>query len=82
MFISNVQSLIIDEAKSKVEETCNRRRYEYKINSLVSLGFMKYRIIDLFLKKGAEGTLQELEKLLVTHLVPVKKRKKIQTRKR
>jgi hypothetical protein len=81
IFISNVQSLIIDEAKSKVEETCNKRMYEYKINTSVSLGFMKYRIIDLFLKKGAEGTLQELENILVTQLVPVKKGRKFKREK-
>lgn len=72
MFISNVQSLIIEEAKSKVEENCNGRKYKYKINTSVSLGFMKYRIIDLFLKKGAQAALEELESILVTNLIPIK----------
>jgi|WetSurMetagenome_2_1015567.scaffolds.fasta_scaffold124693_1 hypothetical protein len=81
MFISNVQSLIIDEAKSKVDKNCNGRKYEYKINTSVSLGFMKYRIIDLFMEKGAERALQELEKLLVNHLVPIKGGRKFKREK-
>jgi hypothetical protein len=76
MFISNVQSLIIDEAKSKVDDSCKDRKYEYKINTSVSLGFMKYRIIDLFIKQGSEVALQELEKILLTHLIPIKKGRK------
>jgi hypothetical protein len=73
MFISNVQSLIIEECKTKVEEKCIDRKYDYQINTSVSLGFMKHRIIDLFLQKGAQGALQELEALLITHLVPIQK---------
>lgn len=81
MFISNVQSLIIDEAQTKAKENCKGRRYEYKINTSVSLGFMKYRIIDLFIKKGPSQTLQELEDILVTQLVPIKKGRKFKREK-
>ena len=76
VFISNVQSLIIAEAQSEVKKKCSDRKYEYKINTSISLGFLKYKIIDLFTNKGAEKTLKELEQILVTQLVPIKNGRK------
>jgi hypothetical protein len=73
LFISNVQSLIIEEAQQSANEKYRERKYEYKINTSVSLGFLKYRILDLFIKKGAEATLEELEKILIEQVVPVRK---------
>lgn len=78
MFISNVQSLILDEANEKVKENHSLRKYEYKVNTSVSLGFMKYRIIDLFIKKGSDKALHELEKILIHHLVPIQKNRKFE----
>ena len=76
LFISNVQSLIIEEAQQSANEKYGKRKYEYKINTSVSLGFLKYRILDLFTKKGAKATLEELEKILVEQVVPVRKGRK------
>ena len=72
LFISNVQSLIIEEAQPVADEKYGHRKFEYKINTSVSLGFLKYRIIDLFVKKGAKATLEELEGLLVEQVVPIR----------
>lgn len=76
LFISNVQSLIIEEAQQSANEKYGKRKYEYKINTSVSLGFLKYRIIDLFTNKGAKATLAELENILVEQVVPVRKGRK------
>ena len=76
MFMSNIQTLIIEENESKVKEKYPDRKYEYQINTSVSLGLLKYRILDLFLQKGVQETLQELEELLITNLVPIKKGRK------
>jgi len=76
LFISNVQSLIIEEAQQSANEKYGKRKYEYKINSSVSLGFLKYRILDLFIKKGAKATLEELEKILIEQVVSVRKNRK------
>ena len=76
LFISNVQSLIIEEAQQSANEKYNKRRYEYKINTSVSLGFLKYRILDLFINRGAKATLEELEKILIEQVVPVRKNRK------
>jgi hypothetical protein len=76
LFVSNVQSLIIEEAQEKYEKEERNRRYEYKINTSISLGFLKNRIIDLFIEKGPEKTLLELEGLLVENTIPIRKGRK------
>ena len=76
LFISNVQSLIIEEAQEAADEKYKDRKYEYKINTSVSLGFLKYRILDLFINKGGKATLKELEGLLVEQVVPIRKGRK------
>jgi hypothetical protein len=76
LFISNVQSLIIEEAQESAKEKYSKRKYEYKINTSVSLGFLKYRILHLFIQKGAEATLKELEEILIEQVVPIRKGRK------
>jgi hypothetical protein len=76
LFISNVQSLIIEEAQQVASRKYKNRKYEYKINTSVSLGFLKYRILDLFIEKGAKTTLEELEQLLVEQVVPIREDRK------
>jgi hypothetical protein len=76
LFISNVQSLIVEEAQNEADQKYKNRKYEYKINTSVSLGFMKYRILDLFMSKGAETTLKELEEILVEQVVPIREGRK------
>jgi hypothetical protein len=75
IFISNVQSLIIDEASEGLSKACRNRKLKYKINTSVSLGLMKYRIIDIFRNHKPEKALRLLKKELVMHLVPVKPRR-------
>jgi Transposase DDE domain len=72
LFISNVQSLIIEEAQEKADQKEQDRTYEYKINSSISLGFLKNRIIDLFINKGAEKTLEELEDIIMQYTIPIR----------
>jgi hypothetical protein len=70
MFICNAQSLIIDEAQPRLKENCAGRKLEYKINTAVSLGFMKYHILDIFTKYTTDKALKEMEDLLITQLIP------------
>ena len=73
LFICNVQSLIIEEAQTEVNHKKIKRKYEYKINSSISLGLMKDKILDLFINKGAQATLEELEKILIKQVIPIRK---------
>jgi hypothetical protein len=72
IFIANVQSIVIDEASEGLSRACRKRKLKYKINTSVSLGLMKYRIIDIFQNNKPERALRLLKKELLMHLVPVK----------
>lgn len=76
LFVSNVQSLIIGEAQEKLNQEETDRKYEYKINTSISLGFLKNRIIELFIQHGAEKTLEELESILIKHTIPIREGRK------
>ena len=48
MFIANLQSIIIKDAKEELEKENKNCKYEYKINRNLSLSYMKDRVIKLF----------------------------------
>ena len=49
MFIANMQSIIMKDAKKELEKENKNCKYEYKINKNLSLSYMKDRIIKLFI---------------------------------
>jgi len=49
MFIANLQSIIIKDAKEELQKESKGNKYEYKINRNLSLSYMKDRIIKLFI---------------------------------
>lgn len=74
LFLSNIQSLLVGEANEELinQELCNRK-YQYKINTNLSIGFIKTRLIELFLQESeTEDILTELEKLFIKNLIPIR----------
>lgn len=70
IFVSNVQSLIVAELS---EERKENNKYSYKVNTALSYGFMKDRILTLFFNKGdMEQTVKELKDLFRSHLIPIR----------
>lgn len=63
IFISNLQSAIIDDCKANLKEINNRRKYDYQINWNVSLGLMKNEIVRLFLTNNPREVLKILNQL-------------------
>ncbi len=72
MFISNLQSLIIKEVEEEIGKKYSGRRYQYKVNNNLSFGFMKNRVIELFLTKKPEMVLKELKKLFIDNVEPIR----------
>jgi Transposase DDE domain len=74
LFLSNVQSLLVSEANDELKmQHITDKKYEYKVNTNLSIGFIKTRIIDLFLKESdEEDTLKELEGLFLKTLIPIR----------
>ena len=48
LFVSNIQTLIESELNEELEKEQKGKKYEYKINTSLSYGFMKDRILSLF----------------------------------
>ena len=73
LFISNVQTLIVSELEEEIDQISKTRKYQYKINTNLSYGFMKNKIVTLFLSdKGTEEIVAELKSLFKQHLVPIR----------
>ena len=73
LYMSNLQSILTKEAQDEAQEKYENRKYEYKINSSLSLSFIRSRLLELFTsKKNNEQIMQELKNLFVLNVVPVR----------
>lgn len=72
LYISNMQTIIIEDAEQELEEKYATRKFKYKINSSVSLAFIRGRLMTLFEEADNEIILKELKELLLTHVVPIR----------
>ena len=73
LFVSNIQTLIQSELNEELEKEQKGKKYEYKINTSLSYGFMKDRILSLFFSKNdMNEIIEELKSLFKEHLVPIR----------
>ena len=73
LFVSNVQSLIVSEINDELALKSGRTKYQYKVNCNLSYGFLKDRIITLFLSDKEMGIIvSELKGLFKKHTIPVR----------
>ncbi len=79
IFISNLQSLIVNDLEEEINEQTKGRKLKYKVNANLSYGFLKNRIIRLLEENGDMET--ELKKLFKKHLVPIRPNRKYQRNK-
>lgn len=68
---SNLQSLIISDCEPELKKGDKNRKYEHKINRNVTLGFMKNRLIELFLSKDPSEILRQLKTKFLKNIVPI-----------
>jgi hypothetical protein len=74
-FISNIQSLIIHDAQKELEGKCKDRKYKYKINKNLSIGYMKNKVIKIFRSKS-QNFYRELVELFQIEPVPIREDRK------
>lgn len=73
LFVSNVQTIIVGDLKEELELRGGDKKYDYKVNTNLSYGFMKDKITRMFLNgQNMEGTIEELKNLFKKNLVPVR----------
>lgn len=72
VFIGNLQSIISKQCDKRLIDKTRHRKYRYKVNRNVAIGMMKNRVVKLFITKTPEQILEELEKLFLKHIEPVR----------
>lgn len=77
LFVSNVQTLLVSEIIDEINQETKGAQYEYKVNTNLSYGFLKNRIIHLFfLGNDLDDKINELKFLFKKHLVPIRPNRK------
>ncbi|MFV8344749.1 transposase, partial [Flavobacterium sp. ZB4P13] len=73
LFVSNIQTLIVSELEDDLVKDNQQKKYDYKINTNLSYGFLKNRILDLFLtSKSIEKSFEDLKQLYKENLIPIR----------
>ncbi len=73
IFVSNIQSIIVNDIKQEIVLENQSRKYQYKVNNNLSYGFLKDRIITLlFLEKNIDKITEELKILFKKNLIPIR----------
>jgi hypothetical protein len=73
LYMSNMQTILTQEAQDEAEEKYKDRKYEYKINRSVSLSFIRERLLQLYSNKNeTEKILAELKQLFILNVIPVR----------
>ncbi len=73
LFISNVQTLIVNDITDEINAQTQETKYSYKVNNNLSYGFLKNRVITLFFENnGEENALEELKTLFKKNLIPIR----------
>ena len=76
IFTYNLQSIIINSVKDKIDEINERREHDYQVNRNVTLGILKGRMVRLFINPK-EGLIKQLRDQFVQHLTENNKDKGI-----
>ena len=73
IFISNLQSTIVNDLEEELDLQNQNKTYDYKINTNLSYGFLKNRILELLFKEAPlEQILNELESLFLKNTIPIR----------
>lgn len=73
LFLSNVQSLIVEKINDELALQSGRTKYQYKVNCNLSYDFLKDRIITLFLSDKEMGVIvSELKVQFKKHTIPIR----------
>jgi hypothetical protein len=73
IFISNLQSVIVNDLQEELKNKNQKTKLNYKINTNLSYGFLKNRILELLFKEAPlEQVFNELETLFLQNTIPIR----------
>jgi hypothetical protein len=79
IFISNLQSVIVNDLTDELAIQNQGKQYDYKVNTNLSYGFLKNRVLELlYAQAPLDKVFQELETLFLTYTVPIRNNRTIE----
>jgi hypothetical protein len=73
VFVSNLQSVIVNDVEEELAEQNQVRKYNHKINTNLSYGFLKNRVLELLYQDAPlDNILTELELLFLKNTIPIR----------
>ena len=73
LYMSNMQTILTQDAENEAKEKYQSRKYEYKVNRSLALGFIRERLIQVYSdKRETEKILEELKELFIVNVIPVR----------
>ena len=73
IFISNLQSIIVNDLQEELKIKNKGKKYDQKINTNLSYGFLKNRILELLFKEAPfEQVFSDLESLFLKNTIPIR----------
>lgn len=73
LLVSNIQTLLVTEINDELAQQEKQTKYQYKVNTNLSYGFLKDRVVALlFTGSEVDKVFTELKDLFRKHLVPVR----------
>jgi len=79
IFISNLRSVMVNDLAEELSSQNQDRKYDYKVNTNLSYGFLKNRVLELLYKQAPlDKIFQELETLFLQHTVPIRNNRSIE----
>lgn len=73
LYVSNMQTILTEDAQMEADKKYQHRKYEYKINSSLSLGFIRERLVKILSKQSeSQVLLKEMEELFTIHVIPIR----------
>ncbi|WP_419788754.1 IS4 family transposase [Mucilaginibacter sp. X4EP1] len=79
IFISNLQSVIVNDLADELAIQSQSKQYDYKVNANLSYGFLKNRVLELLYEQAPlDKVFQELEALFLKHTVPIRNNRTVE----
>jgi len=73
LYMSNMQTILTEDAENEALEKYKDRHYEYKVNRSLALGFIRERLIQMYSEKRETAVLlEELKELFILNVIPVR----------
>jgi len=82
VFTINLHSILMEECEEELKLKTQDRKYDYALNRNVGLGLLKGKILKLFFDENPKPILEELHRLFLFHLEPIRLGRQFERKKR